>query len=310
MQKASAPRQPAEDDAVVTPPGVAPGMQVRGFFHAQTSSVCYVLEDVVARRCAVVDPVLDYEARSARTSTQFADEILAYIKRRGLTVDWILETHAHADHLTAAQYLRGKTDAPVAIGEQIRLVQGSMQQLFNLPASFACDGAQFDKLFADGEEFKVGSCVVKVMHTPGHTPACVSYLTQAGVFVGDTLFMPDYGTARADFPGGSALALYRSIQRLLKLPGTTPLFCCHDYPPDGREPQWQTTVSEQRHANIHVRYGIEEKDFVRMRESRDKTLALPLLILPALQVNIRAGHFPEAESNGVSYLKLPLNVFR
>jgi glyoxylase-like metal-dependent hydrolase (beta-lactamase superfamily II) len=283
---------------------------VKGFFHGETSSVSYVLEDSSGRHCAVIDPVLDFDQRSARTDTKHADNILAYIRNRNLTVDWILETHAHADHLTAAQYLREKLDAPVAIGEHIRVVQDNLRKLFNLSEGFACDGSQFDRLFAHGEQFMIGASAVKVMSTPGHTPACVSYLLEGAAFVGDTLFMPDYGTARADFPGGSARVLYQSIHRLLDLPGSTQLYCCHDYQPGGRDPAWEATVSEQRRSNIHVRYGIEEGDFVRMRESRDKTLELPRLILPSLQVNMRAGHYPAPEANGVSYLKIPMNVFR
>jgi glyoxylase-like metal-dependent hydrolase (beta-lactamase superfamily II) len=283
---------------------------VRAFFHAPTSSVSYVLQDASSEHCVVIDPVLDYEPGAARTGTQFADRMLEYIRGNQLRVDWILETHAHADHLTAAQYLHKQLGAPVGIGEYIEQVQKSMKPLFNLPDAFACDGSQFDHLFADGERIKVGTMQIQVMHTPGHTPACVSYLSDGVAFVGDTLFMPDYGTARADFPGGSASALYRSIRRLLSLPDATRLYCCHDYPPAGREPQWQATVMQQKRSNIHVRSGIDERGFVQMREARDKTLALPGLILPALQVNMRAGHLPEPESNGVRYLRIPLDVFR
>jgi glyoxylase-like metal-dependent hydrolase (beta-lactamase superfamily II) len=288
----------------------ASGATVTGFFHAPSSTISYVLEDTATRRCAIIDPVLDYEPSAARTGTHAADGIIAHIKAHGLLVDWILETHAHADHLTAAQYLRRQLDAPVGIGEHIRLVQNSMKRLFNLPDDFVTDGSQFDQLFSDGERLRVGAQEIRVMHTPGHTPACVSYLTDGMAFVGDTLFMPDYGTARADFPGGSARTLYRSIRKLYALPDSTRLYLCHDYQPGGRPPQWQTTVGEQKRANIQAHDGISEEEFVRMREARDRTLALPALILPSLQLNIRAGHFPEPESNGVSYLKLPLDVFR
>lgn len=283
---------------------------VQAFFHPATSSVSYILQDPASEHCAILDPVLDYDPATARTGTQFADGMLDYIRVNDLSVDWILETHAHADHITAAQYLHKKLGAPVAIGEHICQVQYSMKQLFNLPNTFACDGSQFDHLLSDGERFKIGSLELRVMHTPGHTPACVSYLTNDSAFVGDTLFMPDYGTARADFPGGSARALYQSIQRLFRLPDSTRLYCCHDYQPGGRDPQWHATVMEQKRSNIHIRSGIDERGFVQLREARDRTLDLPALILPALQVNIRAGHFPPVESNGVSYLKIPVDVFR
>jgi glyoxylase-like metal-dependent hydrolase (beta-lactamase superfamily II) len=283
---------------------------IQGFFHTPTSTVSYVLEDSPSRRCAIIDPVLDYEPRAARTGTQFADTIIDHVKSRDLRVDWILETHAHADHLSAAGYLRGRLDAPVGIGEHIRLVQNAMKRLFNLGHEFLTDGSQFDRLFSDGERLRIGATELQVLHTPGHTPACVSYVTDGLALVGDTLFMPDYGTARADFPGGSARALYRSIRRLLALPGDTVLYSCHDYPPGGRPPRWQATVAEQRQGNVHIHDGVSEEDFVRMREARDRTLELPALILPALQINIRAGRLPPAESNGVSYLKIPLDVFR
>jgi glyoxylase-like metal-dependent hydrolase (beta-lactamase superfamily II) len=287
-----------------------PGLGVTGFFHAPTSTVSYVLEDPPSRRCVIVDPVLDFEPGAARTGTQFADAIIDHVKSRDLKVDWILETHAHADHLSAAQHLRSRLDAPIGIGEHIRLVQNTMKRLYNLGADFVTDGSQFDRLFSDGERLRVGTTELQVLHTPGHTPACVSYVTGGLALIGDTLFMPDYGTARADFPGGSARTLYRSIRRLLALPEDTLLYCCHDYRPGGRPAAWQATVAEQRRGNIHVHDDVDEDEFVRMREARDRTLELPALILPALQVNIRAGHFPPSESNGVSYLKIPLNVFR
>ncbi len=287
-----------------------PGLDVTGFFHAPTATVSYVLEDPPSRRCVIVDPVLDFEPGAARTGTQFADAIIGHVKSRDLKVDWILETHAHADHLSAAQHLRNRLDAPIGIGEHIRLVQNTMKRLYNLGEDFVTDGSQFDRLFSDGERLRIGATELQVLHTPGHTPACVSYVADGLALIGDTLFMPDYGTARADFPGGSARTLYRSIRRLLALPDGTLLYCCHDSRRGGRPAAWQATVAEQRLGNIHVHDGVGEDEFVRMREARDRTLELPALILPALQVNIRAGHFPPVESNGVSYLKIPLNVFR
>jgi len=279
---------------------------IEAFFDDATNTVSYLVTDPVTRRAAVIDPVLDYDHRSGKASVRSADAILEAARQRGLYIEWILETHAHADHLSAAPYLRGKTGARVGIGERIRDVQAIFRPVFNL-SDVSGDGSEFDHLFRDGETFHVGELAVRVLHTPGHTPACVSYQIGDAVFVGDTLFMPDYGTARADFPGGSASSLYRSIRRLLELPAETRLFMCHDYKAPGRDRHaWETTVREQKARNVHVHDGVSESEFVEMRKARDATLAAPTLLLPSIQVNIRAGRLPRAESNGVSYLKIPI----
>ncbi len=283
--------------------------QVTGFFDEATYTITYVVADPDGDRCAIVDPVLDYDPKSGRTSTGSADKLIEFLRVEKLQVEWILETHAHADHLTAAPYLREKVGGKTAIGEHIRTVQETFAGVFNLEAGFRADGSQFDHLFKDGETFAVGALEGRVMHTPGHTPACITYLIGDAGFVGDTLFMPDYGTARCDFPGGDAATLYRSIQKLFALPGDTRLFMCHDYMAPGRDAYaWETTVADEKAENIHVGSGATEQDFVRMRTERDATLSMPVLILPAVQVNIRAGQFPTPESNGVSYLKIPLNA--
>jgi len=279
---------------------------VQAFFDPPTWTVTYVVHDGAA--CAIVDPVLDYDPKSGRTATVSADKVTAFVRSRGLKVQWILETHAHADHLSAAPYLRAQLGGRIAIGERIRTVQGVFKQLFNLEPGFRLDGSQFDHLFADGERFRIGQLEGEALHVPGHTPADMAYRIGDAVFAGDTLFMPDVGTARCDFPGGDARTLYRSVRRLLALPGETRLFMCHDYPPAGRDPQWQTTVAEQRARNIHIRDGVSEDEFVAMRTARDRTLDMPTLILPAIQVNIRAGELPPPEANGTSYLKIPLNA--
>ena len=281
---------------------------VKGFFDAATYTISYVVADPETQRAAIVDSVLDFDPKSGRTRTKSADEIIAYIKGQRLTVDWLLETHAHADHLSAAPYLKEKLGGRIAIGEHIKTVQATFKKVFNAEAGFATDGRQFDHLFKDGETFKTGNIEARVMHTPGHTPACLTYVMGDAAFVGDTLFMPDYGTARCDFPGGDAHTLYRSIKKVLSLPPETRLFMCHDYQPGGRAVKWQTTVAEERAGNIHVKDGVSEADFVAMRTARDKTLDMPVLILPSVQINMRAGQFPPAEDNGVSYLKLPLNM--
>lgn len=283
---------------------------IRSFFHEASSSITHVVADPASHRCAIIDPVLDFDPSSARTSTRFIDSVMAHVESSRLKVDWVLETHAHADHFSAAQHVRDATRARIAIGERIREVQRSFKRLFNLGDEFPTDGSQFDRLLADGDIIRIGDLRLQAMHTPGHTPACVSYVGGNCAFVGDTVFMPDYGSARADFPGGGARELYHSIRRILSLSGETVLYMCHDYRPGGRPAAWVTTVAEERRANIHLHDGIGEAEFVRMREARDKTLALPDLMLPALQVNIRAGNFPAAESNGISYLKLPINVLR
>ncbi len=280
---------------------------VKGFFDPATSTITYVVSDRVTKRAAIIDSVLDYDPKAARTSTHSADAIVGHVKDSALVIDWHLETHAHADHLSAAPYLKEKLGGRIAIGEGIAIVQKTFKKIFNAEPDFATDGRQFDRLFKDGETFRIGELDAHIIHTPGHTPACVTYLIGDCAFVGDTLFMPDYGTARCDFPGGDAHMLYRSIRKLLALPAQTKLYMCHDYPPGGRAPLWQTTVAEERAKNIHVHDGVSEDAFVAMRTARDKTLDMPVLILPSVQVNMRAGRFPPPEDNGVSYLKLPLN---
>ena len=286
----------------------APMPTTQAFFDPATWTVTYVVADTQARRAAIIDPVLDYDPKSGRTSTASADKVVAFVRAQGLQVDWILETHAHADHLSAAHYLKEQVGGRIAIGDHIRTVQSTFKAIFNLESSFLPDGSQFDQLFADGETFMIGNIEATALLVPGHTPADLAYRVGDSLFVGDTLFMPDVGTARADFPGGDAHMLFRSIRRLLALPPETKVFVCHDYPPESREPQWQTTVGEQAAKNIHVHDGISEKDFVAMRAARDATLGMPTLILPSIQVNIRAGEMPPAEANGVSYLKIPLNA--
>jgi glyoxylase-like metal-dependent hydrolase (beta-lactamase superfamily II) len=260
-----------------------------------------------ARRGLIIDPVLDYDHRSGHTSTGFADALLDDVRRRGITIDWLLETHIHADHLSAQAYLKEKLGVPTAIGAAAPQVQASFKAIYNLGSEFTPDGSQFDRLLREGESLAVGGLEVEVMATPGHTPACISYRIGDCLFHGDTLFMPDYGTARCDFPGGDAATLYRSIRRILSLPPETRLFNCHDYGPNGRAFAWETTVAAQRRENIHIKDGIDEAAFVAMRRARDKALEAPVLILPALQVNIRGGRLPAPESNGTVYLKIPLN---
>ncbi len=282
---------------------------VNSFFDETTNTVSYVVADPNSRKCAIIDSVLDYDPKSGRTDTRSADAIIAHISERGLEVEWILETHAHADHLSAAPYLKEKLGGRIAIGEHIREVQKIFKGVFNLEAGFAIDGSQFDHLFRDGETFRIGTLEGRVMHTPGHTPACLTYVIGDAAFVGDTLFMPDYGTARADFPGGDARTLYHSIQKIFSLPPETRLFMCHDYKAPGRDKYvWESTVEAERRHNVHVHDGITEEDFVAMRTARDATLDMPTLILPSVQVNIRAGEFPPQEDNGISYLKIPLNA--
>lgn len=281
---------------------------IRPFFDDKTGTVTYVVSDNAQRRAAIVDPVLDFDFKAGRTSTQSADQVLAYVREAGLAVDWILETHAHADHLSGARYLQEQVGGRIAIGEHIRQVQATFRKLYNLERDFLPDGSQFDHLFKDGETFRIGDVEATALLVPGHTPADMAYVVDGAAFVGDTLFMPDVGSARADFPGGDAHALYRSTRRILALPPETRLFVCHDYPPEGREARWETTVADQRARNIHVHDGIGEDEFVAMRTARDATLDVPTLILPSLQVNVRAGRLPPAESNGVSYLKIPLNA--
>ena len=280
----------------------------QAFFDPKTWTVTYVVSDPATLRAAVIDPVLDYDFKSGHTSSTSADQVLAYLTEHALQVDWILETHAHADHLSGARFLQQRVGGRIAIGENIRAVQATFKKLFNLERSFLPDGSQFDHLFKDGETFRIGEVEAMAMLVPGHTPADMAYLLDGAVFVGDTLFMPDVGSARADFPGGDAHQLYRSMHRLLALPPETTMYVCHDYPPAAREPRWQTTVAEQRTHNIHVHDGISEDEFVAMRQARDATLEVPTLILPSIQVNVRAGELPPADENGVSYLRIPLNA--
>ena len=279
---------------------------IQSFFDPDTFTVTHVVSDSITRRAAIIDSVLDFDPKSGRTSHRSADRVVDYVRQSGLTVEWLLETHAHADHFSAAPYLKERLGGETGIGLHIRDVQKAFKKIFNA-ADMNTDGADFNRLFDDGDHFNIGELEVRVVHTPGHTPACLTYLIGQDAFVGDTLFMPDYGTARCDFPGGNAATLYRSIKKVLSLPPDTRLHLCHDYPPAHRSPVWISTVAEQREKNIHVHDGISEAEFVSMRTARDKTLAMPTLILPAIQVNVRAGQLPPAEDNGVSYLKIPLN---
>lgn len=285
---------------------------VEGFFDPATWTISYLLLDRETKDCALIDSVLDYDPKSGRTRTDSADRLIARVEALGARVQWLLETHVHADHLSAAPYLKARLGGQIAIGEQVKTVQQVFGKLFNAGPGFAVDGSQFDRLFADGEIFEVGRVQLRALHTPGHTPACMTYLVSDGddhaAFVGDTLFMPDYGTARCDFPGGDASTLFRSIHRILSLPPQTRLYMCHDYQPGGRPLRFESTVAEQREHNIHVHEGTTEQAFVEMRHARDAKLDMPVLILPSVQVNMRAGHLPEPESNGVSYIKIPLNV--
>jgi glyoxylase-like metal-dependent hydrolase (beta-lactamase superfamily II) len=282
--------------------------EVKGFFHEPTNTVSYVVSDPATTACAVLDTVLDYDSAAGRTATAAADEVIAHVRDQGLACEWVLETHVHADHLSAAPYVQEKLGGKLAIGNNIVVVQDTFGKVFNAGTEFQRDGSQFDRLFGDGDEFALGSLNARVMHTPGHTPACLTYVIGDAAFVGDTLFMPDYGTARADFPGGSARQLYRSIRKVLALPSGTRLFLCHDYKAPGRDfYAWETTVAEERANNVHVRDGISEEEFVAMREARDKTLSMPKLIIPSIQVNMRAGEFPEPEDNGTVYLKVPID---
>ncbi|WP_226633629.1 MBL fold metallo-hydrolase [Brevundimonas poindexterae] len=283
---------------------------VKSFFDQATFTISHVVHDPATRRAALIDSVLDFDQASGRTSHASADALIAYVEAQDLTVDWILETHAHADHLSAAPYLQEKLGGRLAIGHEILTVQDVFGKIFNEGTEFRRDGSQFDQLFNDGDRFTVGSLDATVLHVPGHTPACLAYVIGDAIFPGDTLFMPDYGTARCDFPGGDARTLYRSIHRLLSLPDEARLFLCHDYkaPPGRTEFAWETTVGAERTGNIHVREGISEDEFVAMRTQRDATLAMPRLILPSVQVNMNGGRPPEPEANGTRYLKLPLNL--
>ena len=280
---------------------------VKGFFDKDTWTVTYVVYEKPGSACIIIDSVLSYDPKSGRTHTKMADEVIEFIKKNNLKTEWILETHAHADHVTAAPYLKSKLGGRVAIGDHISIVQGVFKDIFNLEHSFVTDGSQFDHLLKDDEEIHFGNLSLKALFVPGHTPACMAYQVGDAIFVGDTMFMPDVGTARCDFPGGDAHVLYQSMKKLLSYPPQTRLFMCHDYPPNGRPVQFETTVAEEKKSNIHMHDGISEDQFIEMRTKRDVTLEMPVLILPAIQVNIRAGVFPPKESNGVSYLKIPVN---
>ena len=282
--------------------------QVHGIFDPATWTVTYVVYEKPGSACAIIDSVLDYDPKSGRTSHDSADKVIEFVKANDLKVEWILETHAHADHLSAAPYLKAHLGGKTAIGDHITAVQGVFKGIFNLEPGFEQDGSQFDHLFKDGEAIQVGAISGHTIYVPGHTPACVAYQFGDAVFVGDTMFMPDVGTARCDFPGGDAKTLYASTRKILSLPPDTRLFMCHDYPPSDRPVRFETTVAEQRAKNIHIKDGISEADFVEMRTKRDATLEMPVLILPAVQINIRAGELPPKEDNGIAYAKIPLNV--
>ena len=291
-------------------------MHIESLFDPTTFTFSHIVWDSETLQCALIDSVLDYDPKSGRTRTDSADVLIARVQALGLQVQWLLETHVHADHLSAAAYLQNQLGGRLAMGAHITTVQNVFGQLFNAGRDFVRDGSQFDHLFGDGDCFSIGRLQVQALHTPGHTPACMTYVvsdervrpTRRVAFVGDTLFMPDYGTARCDFPGGSARTLFQSIGQVLSLSDDTVLYLCHDYPPEGRTAQCQTTVGEQKRLNVHVREGISEDEFVRMRQARDATLSMPVLMLPSVQVNMRAGHMPAAEDNGTTYLKIPINL--
>ena len=281
--------------------------EVVPFFDAPTNTISYIVKDPRSDACAVVDSVMDIDYAAGRITYDGADKIIAFIQARGWTLEWLIETHVHADHLSGAPYIQGKLGSKLGIGENITIVQNTFGKIFNEGTEFQRDGSQFDRLFTDGDSYQIGSMTAHVMHTPGHTPACMTHVVGNAAFVGDTLFMPDGGSARADFPGGDARTLYRSIQRVLALPGETRLFMCHDYGPNGRDIAWETTVADEIEHNIHVGKGTSEDAFVAMREARDATLAMPKLIIPALQVNMRAGQLPPKDGDGKTFLKVPLN---
>lgn len=279
---------------------------VKAFFDTDSNTISYVVSDPATAKAAIIDSVLDFDYASGTISYDHADDIIAYIKAEALETEWLIETHVHADHLSAAPYLQGKLGGKIGISEKITEIQTIFGKVFNAGTQFERDGSQFDRLFSDGDDYSIGTLHARVIATPGHTPACMAHIIGDAIFVGDTMFMPDGGTARADFPGGDARTLYQSIKKLLALPPETRMFICHDYGPNGRDIKWQTSVAEQRQNNIHVRDGISEDDFVEMREKRDATLNMPRLIMPSIQVNMRAGYFPEAENNGETYIKVPI----
>ena len=282
--------------------------EVTGFFDAQTNTISYVVKDPASAACAVIDSVMDIDMAAGRITHEGADKIVAHIKDRGLELEWIIETHVHADHLSGAPYIQDQLGGKLGIGENITIVQDTFGKIFNEGTEFQRDGSQFDRLFADGDSYTIGSMTAYAMHTPGHTPACMTHVIGDAAFIGDTLFMPDGGSARADFPGGDARALYRSIRRVLSLPGEMRLFICHDYGPNGRDIKFETTVADERTHNIHVKDGVTEDEFVAMREARDKTLQMPKLIIPSLQCNMRAGQLPPKDDDGKTFLKVPVNT--
>jgi glyoxylase-like metal-dependent hydrolase (beta-lactamase superfamily II) len=281
---------------------------IKSIFDSVTGTITYVIYDEVGGHAAIIDPVLEFDPKSGRTSTQIADQVVEFVRSENLSLEWILETHAHADHLSSASYIQNQLGGRIAIGEHIMQVQATFKKIFNLEESFALDGSQFDHLFHDNETIRIGKLEGVALNVPGHTPADMAYQFGDVVFVGDTLFMPDVGTARCDFPGGDPHHLYQSIQKILALPAHTQLYMCHDYPPEDRNPNWLTTVAEQISSNIHVHAGIKEEDFIQMRRARDESLDMPTLIIPSIQLNIRAGHLPPTEDNGASYFKIPINV--
>jgi glyoxylase-like metal-dependent hydrolase (beta-lactamase superfamily II) len=283
-------------------------IEIKAFFEPNTNTVTYVVSDKKTKESAIIDSVLDFDVTSGRTSTNSSDQVIEYIQKMNLTNRWILESHAHADHLSAAPYLKKSVGGLIAISEHIKEVQLIFKDIFNLESEFLPDGSQFDQLLQDAQTLKLGDSTIHVLHTPGHTPACLSYLIDDAIFVGDTLFMPDFGTARTDFPGGSAVTLFKSIKRILALPESTRVFTCHDYKAKGREVYaWESTVAEQNAKNIHVNQNVTEQEFIDYRSTRDSSLSMPKLILPSVQVNIRAGNMPPPEDNGIAYLKLPIN---
>jgi glyoxylase-like metal-dependent hydrolase (beta-lactamase superfamily II) len=281
--------------------------EVAGFFDPETNTISYVVKDPSSKACAIVDSVMDIDYAAGRISYTSADKIVDFVQENGLAVEWLIETHAHADHLSAAPYMQGKLGGRIGIGENIKIVQEVFAKIFNEGTEFQRDGSQFDRLFKEGDTYRIGTMTAFAMHTPGHTPACMTHVIGNAAFVGDTLFMPDGGSARADFPGGDARVLYRSTKKVLSLPGEMRLFMCHDYAPGGREIRWETSVAEERANNIHVRDGVSEDEFVAMRTARDKTLDMPKLIIPSIQVNIRAGELPPADESGKRFLKVPVN---
>ena len=285
-------------------------LHIKGFFDNQTSTISYVVHDNIEKKCAVIDSVLDFDYSSGDIDYVNADKIISYVDQNKLNVEWLIETHVHADHLSASPYIQKKLGGKIGISEKISDIQNIFGKTFNAGTEFQRDGSQFDKLFKDNDEYKIGNINCKVINTPGHTPACTAHVIGNSIFVGDTLFMPDLGSARADFPGGDARQLYRSIQKILSYPDETKIFVCHDYPPSSREVKWSTTVGEQKENNVHVKTSILEDEFVKIREARDKTLNMPKLIIPSIQVNMRAGNLPPPEDNGSVYIKVPINSIK